>query len=240
MWNYPPSRILVPVDFGEASERALRVGGLLAKRFGAALQVLHVEAFEAPAYFTHEQIAVIEREMKVARTVADRHVSAFAAPLVDVPFSMKIVAGVPPAAILEAGQSADLIVMGTHGRRGPSRWWLGSVAERVVSEAATPLLVVRAASVNEAAEAIFKRPLMVAAPTEFDGQAARYASGLAQAFGGDIAPSAATCEADVAREREATLMVIAKRRRAGGLFGAPEERLLRMCTLSMLFVPART
>ena len=40
------------------------------------------------------------------------------------------------SAIVEASRGVDLIVMGTHGRRGPSRWWLGSVAERVVQGAA--------------------------------------------------------------------------------------------------------
>ncbi len=240
MWNYPPARILVAVDFGEASRRALAVAGWLARRFDAALQVLHVEAFEAPAYFTHEQVAVIEREMRAARSLADRHVSTFTAPLVDVPFSVRVVQGAPATSILEAGRSADLIVMGTHGRRGPSRWWLGSVAERVVSETPSPLLVARAAGPAETADGIFKRPLMVAGPHVFDGEATRYARGLAQAFGGEMAPSAATCEADIAREREATLMVIAKRPRAAGWVGAPEERLLRLCTLSMLFVPSRS
>ena len=42
--------------------------------------------------------------------------------------------------------TADLIIVGTHGRRGPGRWWLGSVAERVVRAATIPVLVTRAAA----------------------------------------------------------------------------------------------
>ena len=47
-------------------------------------------------------------------------------------------------AILHASRQADLVVLGTHGRRGPTRWWLGSVAERVLRETQLPLLVVHA------------------------------------------------------------------------------------------------
>jgi nucleotide-binding universal stress UspA family protein len=238
MWNYPPAQILVPVDFGEASRRAVQVAGTLARRFHAGLQALHVEAVEAPAYFTHEQIAVLERELRVARAAADRHVSAFVGPLVDVLFSARVVDGAPATAILEAVRSADLAVMGTHGRRGPSRWWLGSVAERVVSETPTPLLVVRAAGEDETVEAIFERPLVVAG-SQFDDEGVRYAIGLAQAFGGEIAPGAPTCEADIARERHATLMVIPGQSSAGYGFRESAERLLRNCTLPMLFVPGR-
>ena len=47
--------------------------------------------------------------------------------------------------ILDAAQAwpADLIVIGTHGRRGPSRWFLGSDAEDVLRGATVPVLLVR-------------------------------------------------------------------------------------------------
>ena len=48
----------------------------------------------------------------------------------------------PSEAILHASAGVDLVVMGTHGRRGPSHWWLGSVAERVLRETRVPLMVV--------------------------------------------------------------------------------------------------
>lgn len=56
--------------------------------------------------------------------------------------------GEPAHEILEAAreQRADLIALTTHGRRGPSRWLLGSVAERVLRSAEVPLLVVRGRS----------------------------------------------------------------------------------------------
>jgi hypothetical protein len=51
-----PCSILVAVDFGEASARAVAVGGALAAHCGATLRLLHAEPFEAPPYFTPEQI----------------------------------------------------------------------------------------------------------------------------------------------------------------------------------------
>lgn len=56
-------------------------------------------------------------------------------------------AGVPFEEIVRAAaeESADLIVMGTHGRRGLNRLLLGSVADRVIRLAACPVLTVRGA-----------------------------------------------------------------------------------------------
>ncbi len=237
MWNYPPSRLLVPIDFGDASTRAIQVAGALAGRFASTLQLLHVETFEAAPYFTHEQIARIEGEMMVARRTAEHQAADLARHLVNVPFAVRLASGDPAASILEAARSADLVVMGTHGRRGARRWWLGSEAERVASETPVPLLVVRASAVDQPAGDLFKRPLMVTVSGAFDGEANKYASGLAQASSGTLAETAARCEADMAREREATLVVIGKRSHAGTWLDAPEERLLRKCAVAMLFVP---
>jgi nucleotide-binding universal stress UspA family protein len=56
-----------------------------------------------------------------------------------------MVTGDPALQIVRAARSmrADLIVMGTHGRRGVSKFFLGSVAERVIATAPCPVLTVR-------------------------------------------------------------------------------------------------
>ncbi|ULH17666.1 universal stress protein (plasmid) [Deinococcus sp. KNUC1210] len=61
------------------------------------------------------------------------------------------VTGEPAAALLRAARSyaADVLVIGTHGRRGLGRWVLGSVAEEVVRHASMPVLVVREAEVPD-------------------------------------------------------------------------------------------
>ena len=175
MWNCPPSTILVPVDFGDASARAVELAAAIAARLGSRLRVLHVENFEEPPYFTHEQMATIERERNAAREQARKFLRDFAEAHGADPVQASIVEGSAVAAIVEAARGTDLVVMGTHGRRGPSRWWMGSVAERVVHESPTPVLVVRADHDGAAMSRIFERPLVVAGSE--GAEASRVASG---------------------------------------------------------------
>ena len=60
--------------------------------------------------------------------------------------SIEVADGTPAHAILEVARSRDvsLIAMSTHGRTGPARWLLGSVAERVVHNSKIPVLLIRA------------------------------------------------------------------------------------------------
>jgi nucleotide-binding universal stress UspA family protein len=57
----------------------------------------------------------------------------------------RVLEGYPSSALLDVAKntSSDLIVMGSHGRTGLKRLWLGSVAESVVQEAPIPILIVR-------------------------------------------------------------------------------------------------
>lgn len=61
-WQCPPKTVLVAVDFGDASVRALTTGGVVASAFRA----LHAERFEPAPYFTLEQIARLEAERRAA------------------------------------------------------------------------------------------------------------------------------------------------------------------------------
>ena len=55
----------------------------------------------------------------------------------------RVLEGVPHEQIVRASRKADLVVLGTHGRTGVARFFLGSVAGRVASSAKTPVLTVR-------------------------------------------------------------------------------------------------
>ncbi|HSC26618.1 MAG TPA: universal stress protein [Vicinamibacterales bacterium] len=236
MWTYPPRRILVPVDFREASARALQLAGSLARTFDAPVLALHAETFEAPPYFTSDQVRTIERQRRAARTAAASYLQRHAERLAGVPVS-PVISDAPPAeAILEAARSQDLIVMGTHGRRGPSRWWVGSVAERVVRDAQIPVLVVRAMPAPSAQP--FSRVAVIAGRGTFDGPARRYAKGLASAFGGELnREDARTVKASSLAG--ATLVVMA-RPAVTSLLGLPQaasERALRACRRPVLFIP---
>ncbi len=154
-WQCPPKTVLVAVDFGDASARALAIGGVVASAFGARLRALHAERFEPPPYFTLEQIARLEAERRVAQAAAADHLAQFAAEAAAYKVESLVVDEPPVDAILGGAAMADLIIAGTHGRRGPGRWWLGSVAERVVRAATIPVLVTRAATTS--ARELFER-----------------------------------------------------------------------------------
>ena len=135
--------ILVPVDFTETSDRALDYALALAEKFDATVTALHT--YEIPVYGFPDgaMIAtgdVAARISTAAQTALDTLVASRknkGAPLVG-----KLTNGVAYDEInrvaLEIG--ADLIVIGTHGRRGIARALLGSVAENVIRTATVPVL----------------------------------------------------------------------------------------------------
>lgn len=235
MWSYPPRRILVAVDFGEAAAAAVRVAGELTRRFAGSLTAVYAESFEAPPYFTPEQITAIEKQRKAARKEAQRYLQRFAEPLAQGPVAPVISDLAPADAVLHAAGGHDLIVMGTHGRRGPARWWAGSVAERVVREADVPVLVVRGGHGDAAS--VFDRIRVVAGTASFAGAARRYAAGLAEAFGSTVKQVDETSIRPAALQKASLVVLSHPAARWPQLFSGPAERALRDCQLPLLFVP---
>jgi nucleotide-binding universal stress UspA family protein len=236
MWRVPPAGILVAVDFGGPSARALTVAGALAMRFGATLTAAYAEIFEPPAYFTTEQLGRYQAQHREARLAARTHLLGFAAEHTAAPVQAAILEMPPAEAVLAAAKEKDLIVMGTHGRRGPGRWWLGSVAERVVRAAPVPVLVVREAPAGTPVAPVFLRPLVLAREDRPAHAADDYARLLADAFGGRIdTADALACDADTMAR--SSVVVVAS--------GPDAERpvsdsaLLTSCSQPILFVPAR-
>jgi nucleotide-binding universal stress UspA family protein len=238
MWQYPPRNILVAVDFGSASTRALRVADALAGQLGSAVTALHAETLEVPPYFTHDQLQEVERNRAEARREAQRYLEQYvraSAPAA----SASLVDGPAVEAILASAVRHDLLVLGTHGRRGPSRWWIGSVAERVVRDSPVPVLVVRAEPEHTPGRSVFAKPVAASGP-EFSGEAVNYAQALAASFGGNVARKDVSSLDDLTCDPGASLMVVATARHHGtGWFGDTAERLVRNCALPMLFVPSR-
>jgi nucleotide-binding universal stress UspA family protein len=238
MWQYPPRSILVAVDFGQASERALRVAQAIAARHASSVTAMHAETLEVPPYFTHDQLKDVERNRAQNRREAERYLDAFVRPLAP-SASVSLVDGPAVEAVLAAAAHHDFLVMGTHGRRGPSRWWMGSVAERIVRDSPVPSLVVRAEPTPTPGAQLFARPVAVAGP-EFHGEAFAYAQALAASFGGEVAEKSVSSLDDLKCDPTASVMVVATgRHHGGGWFGDTAERLVRTCALPMLFVPNR-
>jgi len=143
-------RILVPYDGSAPSRAGLREAVDLAADSGAALVVLHVVS-ELPllmggeAYVNYGELAEIL--MKTGQGLAQEAVAIAAKD--GVKCEMTVVdGGATPVCdvILDqiAAQRCDLVVMGTHGRRGLKRLTLGSDAELVVRRSTVPVLLAKA------------------------------------------------------------------------------------------------
>ncbi|MBS0170363.1 MAG: universal stress protein [Nitrospira sp.] len=131
-------QVVVPVDFSDCSLKALEYGTFIAKDCDASLTLLHV--LESVAY---DDDGLWVRHDRVKDGI-DSQLRSYARALQSVGVSVRQVirAGVPADTILECGQSLDfdLIVMGTHGRRGISHAMWGSVAEAVLRRSTCPVL----------------------------------------------------------------------------------------------------
>ena len=138
-------RILCAIDFSQASIAALRHSDELASRLGAALTVLHVVADPLQQPWTAEayglNIADLEAEWVEHANV---ELSRLAGACKSKPVTLCRV-GKPVSEILDCARtdSADLIVVGSHGHGALAQMILGSVADRVVRQAPCPVLMVR-------------------------------------------------------------------------------------------------
>jgi nucleotide-binding universal stress UspA family protein len=137
--------ILVPTDFHEASAAALNLAVSLAQTFDAKVTLLHV--WELPIYPYMDFMLNSAMITRVEDAATNGLAEALDALQKKLPTAQsKLKTGLPWEGVLEAIKElgADLVVMGTHGRRGLSHLTLGSVAERVVRLAPIPVLTVHA------------------------------------------------------------------------------------------------
>jgi nucleotide-binding universal stress UspA family protein len=146
--------ILVATDCSDASAPATTYALSLARALKARLYILHVVPEEDVRIMTAIR-AYLQSEVTPETLVATFHTEAAKrlAALVEEVHAMDlvherlIVTGDPAATIMReaAARQVQLIILGTHGRRGVTRFLLGSVAERVLREAPCAVLVVPAA-----------------------------------------------------------------------------------------------
>lgn len=139
-------QVLVAIDFNGASEHALELGTSIAEAFESSLTVLHVWQVPLHPYMDLE-LSAPELVRSVQRAAALRLGTTLHDLRRRLPRSQSLLrVGAPADQILAAARKvrADLLVLGTHGRRGLSHAILGSVAERIVRESAVPVLTARA------------------------------------------------------------------------------------------------
>lgn len=183
--------ILCPIDFSDASIRALTHAAALARWYGAPLHVVHI----VPAV---DRGLVVTADGGIVEPHQPASPDAVALELTRVTAAVGAT-GVTPEVITEAGRThelivqralahaADLIVMGTHGRGGFNRLLLGSVTEKVLRTAPCPVLTVPAGTPALTAGAVaFKRILCPMDFSPFALAAFRYALMLARESGGQV------------------------------------------------------
>jgi nucleotide-binding universal stress UspA family protein len=143
----PIRHILVAHDFEKDSDVALEYALGLAKPLGAKVTILH--AYEIPSMGAPEVLILATDWTKqigaVAREALDKIVARVGGG--GVPVAAELREGTVWREVQELVKSAqvDLVVVGSHGRRGLPRALLGSVAEKIVRTAPCPVLVVRGA-----------------------------------------------------------------------------------------------
>ena len=137
-------RILVPVDFSDCSLDALEYAVVVAQQAKASIMLLHV--LEPVSYgldFTLSHVRtrehVRESWTKRLKELTSSHQHSHVA------MEFQLRGGLPADSILDSAQTlpCDLIVMGTHGRRGISHALSGSVAEAVLRKSHCPVIAVR-------------------------------------------------------------------------------------------------
>ncbi len=138
-------RILCPIDLSDASRHALKHAVASAKWYGAHITLLHVYGAPQPWVAASEMPGYVPLLPPTQSQDVVEEVRRFVAPMMgDGPHEVVATEGIPAKDIVRLADEtgADLLVMGTHGRGGFERLFLGSVTEKVLRTTNRPVLTV--------------------------------------------------------------------------------------------------
>lgn len=146
-------RIVVALDGSELAERALEPARELARRLDAPLHLVRVADVTRFQFGKNEaalEYAALGRELDDEEVEAARYLAEVAARLAadGAAPTTEVSRGFAARQLVDLARPSDLLVMASHGRSGPRRWLLGSVAEEVVRHATAPVLLVRAGTTD--------------------------------------------------------------------------------------------
>jgi len=146
-WIMEIKSILFPTDFSEGSAQALQYAVDMSKRYGAKLHVVHIiyDITKATGWYVpHVSTDKMYQEIQEgAKKELDRFAVKELAEVKDV--ERTVITGVPHEEVINFAKKhkIDLIIMGTHGRKGIDRILFGSTAAQIVRFAPCPVLTVR-------------------------------------------------------------------------------------------------
>jgi len=181
-------RILCPVDFSEFSKHAFDHAVVLAKWYEAELVVLHVApllaVFPVPGGTTRENLEPFDADAMAKELRSFVGGAAEALPRL----RMIVRAGAAASTILDCAREveADLLVLGTHGRTGFERFMLGSVTEKVILKATSPVFTVPRGVDAGPHGGVFRRILCGVDFSDASSQALQYALSLAAEANGRL------------------------------------------------------
>jgi universal stress protein A len=167
--SFPYRRILCPIDFDDNSMFAIDTAASIAREHDGVIIVLHVVPMIIPPTAMPIYVDLYKGQEETAR---NRLHEIARKRLAGLKYELMTHVGEPAPAILHAQRraAADLIIMATHGRRGFSRFFLGSVAELVIREAPCPVLAVKAtpAKKNTVGAWMTRNPVTASAEDKLD------------------------------------------------------------------------
>lgn len=189
MENYGYERILVPTDLSDVATIAIRYAAMFGALLGSRITLLYADESYYPIDILEMPIGYYLENAPETRLKLQEKLRAYANAMLPNMKVEAIVADEPPSrAIVRTAKQmrADLILMGTHGRRGWRRALLGSVTEGVLHDTDVPVLTVTpAVPTGEAAPAI----RTIVCPVNFTyiaRESLHHASLLAEAFDAEL------------------------------------------------------
>lgn len=183
------THVLCPVDFSDCSRHALDYAAALTRSYGGTLTVLH--NMQAIALATDPMLGSVVLPTAEDLDRAGKNLRDFVADeAAGLTIRTEVREGNTVAAILEMAEAlpADMLVLGTHGRRGFERFLLGSTTERLLRRAACPVLTVppRAPDAPQRGPVAFQRILCAMDFSASARAALVYATSLARDMGATL------------------------------------------------------
>lgn len=188
MENYGYERLLVPTDMSDFGTQAIRYAALFRERLASRITLLYadetylpMDMLEVPLGFYLERAPEMKSKLQQKlRAYANEHLPGAAV-------ETMVAQDAPARAIVQTAKQmqADLVIMGTHGRRGWRRALLGSVTENVLHEIDCPILTVTPGVLGTGAARI-RRVICPVNFTYIARESLYHASAIAEAFDAEL------------------------------------------------------
>jgi nucleotide-binding universal stress UspA family protein len=146
MSTSPYTHLVAPVDFSDASRESARVAVAMAQQSGVPITFVHAIHVETPAYLTESAQRDVIQQFIQTKAAATDYLKSWTAELL--PSGIQAVYRVEDKPAVEAIREVVVenpgswVVMGTHGRTGLQKLWLGSVTQRTLKDVGVPVVVI--------------------------------------------------------------------------------------------------